>query len=200
VDPCRAFGNTLSLHTVTGGEQFSIINSTIYGQGDGLLYVDPHVGTCNGNEKIEAHNTIFLGDVEYNAPGDISFLFYSENCGTIKLDSDYNNIYNAKNITCGNEGDWVNSSINDICTAPNLIGPFNGNKYGMTLTPSSPALDAGDNAVCPSVDLNGHIRPADGDGDGSAVCDMGAYEYGSRPAPSVDSKGLPWVLLLIENR
>ena len=204
VDPCRALGTTVSLHTVTGGEQFSIINSTIYGQGDGLLYIEPRVGICNGSEKIEVHNSIFLGDVDYHDPGDISFLFYSENCGNIKLNSDFNNIYNAKNITCGNIGDWVNSGINDICTAPNLAGPFNGNNYGMTLTQSSPALDAGNNSACPSVDLNGHVRPADGDGDDSAICDMGAYEYGSQPAPPeppplADSKGLPWLLLLMEN-
>jgi hypothetical protein len=47
----------------------------------------------------------------------------------------------------------------------------------MTLAAGSPAIDAGDDAVCPSVDHRGWPRPVDGDGDGDAVCDMGAYEW-----------------------
>ncbi len=45
------------------------------------------------------------------------------------------------------------------------------------LRPASPALDA---AVgnCPGTDQRGFARPRDGDGDGVAVCDLGAYERG----------------------
>lgn len=40
----------------------------------------------------------------------------------------------------------------------------------------SPAVDAGDNTTCPNNDQRGSIRPADGDGDGTADCDIGAVE------------------------
>ena len=40
----------------------------------------------------------------------------------------------------------------------------------------SPAIDAGDNEECPNNDQRGSIRPADGDEDGTKVCDIGAFE------------------------
>lgn len=40
----------------------------------------------------------------------------------------------------------------------------------------SPAVDAGNNTTCPNNDQRGSIRPADGDGDGTADCDIGAFE------------------------
>jgi len=41
---------------------------------------------------------------------------------------------------------------------------------------SSPAVDAGDDALCPSTDQRGETRPLDGDRDHVAVCDIGAFE------------------------
>jgi predicted outer membrane repeat protein len=46
------------------------------------------------------------------------------------------------------------------------------------LTFGSPAIEAGTNTVCPSGDLDGLPRPNDGNADGTATCDMGAYEAG----------------------
>lgn len=54
-------------------------------------------------------------------------------------------------------------------TAPTAAGDLH-------LQAGSPAVDAGDNVACPATDLDGNIRPIDGDLDGAAVCDMGAYE------------------------
>jgi hypothetical protein len=45
-----------------------------------------------------------------------------------------------------------------------------------TLLPSSPCIDAGAVAGPPALDFVGVARPIDGDGDGVAVGDMGAYE------------------------
>ncbi len=41
---------------------------------------------------------------------------------------------------------------------------------------NSPAIDAGDNAQCPSTDQRGVFRPQDGNGDGLEVCDIGSFE------------------------
>jgi CSLREA domain-containing protein len=41
----------------------------------------------------------------------------------------------------------------------------------------SVAIDAGTNTGCPATDQLGESRPQDGDEDGDAVCDVGAYEF-----------------------
>ncbi|HJW91843.1 MAG TPA: choice-of-anchor Q domain-containing protein [Anaerolineales bacterium] len=74
--------------------------------------------------------------------------------------------------TCGFHavGDQVN-------TDP-LLGPLQNNggyTYTQALLPGSPAIDQGDNALCPAVDQRGVSRPQ------GAACDVGAYEYGGEP-------------------
>lgn len=47
----------------------------------------------------------------------------------------------------------------------------------LALAKGSPAIDAGTNTGCTSKDQSGTKRPLDGDANGSAVCDIGAFEY-----------------------
>jgi hypothetical protein len=66
----------------------------------------------------------------------------------------------------------------NIALDPSFAAPASGD---YRLGPTSPCLDTGDNTVVStSLDLNGNMRIVDGDGNGSAVVDMGAYE---RPSP-----------------
>jgi hypothetical protein len=46
------------------------------------------------------------------------------------------------------------------------------------LRPLSPVVDAGTNTNAPLTDIRLLARPVDGDGDGVAITDMGAYEFG----------------------
>jgi hypothetical protein len=44
------------------------------------------------------------------------------------------------------------------------------------LLSGSPAIDRGDNAGAPATDQRGVARPRDGDGNGSRIVDIGAFE------------------------
>jgi hypothetical protein len=46
-----------------------------------------------------------------------------------------------------------------------------------SLQVGSPAIDAGSSSNCPGMDQRGMLRPVDGDGNGSVICDIGAFEY-----------------------
>jgi len=75
-------------------------------------------------------------------------------------------------------GCWWGSSWMDIIMTDPLLLPLADNG-GPTpthaLTPGSPAIDAGGDE-CLQTDQREVIRPQDGDGDGIAKCDIGAYE------------------------
>jgi hypothetical protein len=176
VDPCRANGNALAVF-FTGGEAVTLTNASVYGQGDGLLMGGVREGsTCDGDERLVVRNSVFVGDADYFDSTDITFLFYQEGCAGLVMDSDFNLIQQTKNVECGVQGDFVASGPGDQCTSAGLAGPLSGTSVNMTLGPDSPAIDAADAATCPPDDILGDTRPIDGDGDGSAMCDIGAYE------------------------
>jgi CSLREA domain-containing protein len=69
-----------------------------------------------------------------------------------------------------------------------LLGPLADNG-GPTpthrLLPGSPAIDHALGAFCPGMDQRGRPRLTDGDGNGVAACDAGAYELPALPGPCV---------------
>ena len=87
----------------------------------------------------------------------------------------------------------INNLIEDGSCNPLLSGDpqleplaFNGGAtWTHALPQSSPTVDAGDDRFCPLTDQRGSLRPFDGDGDGQAMCDLGAYEYAVRQASRI---------------
>ncbi len=57
------------------------------------------------------------------------------------------------------------------------FGDYGGLTRLFALLTGSPVIDQGSPSVCPATDQIGLSRPVDGDGNGSAICDMGAFEY-----------------------
>lgn len=74
-----------------------------------------------------------------------------------------------------------------VATPPSFTSPADTD---FSLAADSSAIDAGTpGTAVPSIDLNGNARVVDGDGDGTAVRDLGAYERAAptpaaTPAPS----------------
>jgi len=72
------------------------------------------------------------------------------------------------------------------------IGELNiqgGTTATHALRRTSPARDQGLTSHCAAADQRGFMRPTDGDGDGSAACDSGAYEAEAVPLDIIFSSG-----------
>lgn len=151
----------------------TISNSTISGNSAGLP-----AGGIGGKATLK--NTIVANSTSGNCVGTI----------TAGADS------MADDATCGSATQKTLAQIN--------LGALTGSPAYFPLNTGSSAIDAGDNAACASAPVsnasqNGVTRPADGNADGTAICDIGAYEA---PGSSLATlAGIPtlseWGMLLL---
>jgi hypothetical protein len=84
-------------------------------------------------------------------------------------------------------GGGANHNIDDN---PRFVSA-DGNDY--RLQAGSPCIDAGDNNAVPqgiTTDINGIPRILDGDGNGTSVVDMGAYEYVAQEPPTPEGNSV----------
>lgn len=164
VDHCRALGATLNLD-FNAGTQVSLVNSTLYGEGDCIVGMD-NAG-CNGTESFVSRNNVFVGDVDFLQPFELACFAYNNGCPVNPLDQDRGIIFNVKNNPCP-------VGPGDLCSNPLLTNQAGDSFDAMPLS-GSPALDTGlpVGGLVPSDDFRGWGRPV-----GPGV-DRGALERGA---------------------
>lgn len=153
--------------------ELNVINSTITGN-TGFQYGGGVFGKVNLKNTIIANNTApngpdCSGGAAYTDPDNPTappvIPFPPTSLG--------NNIFGTTQ-GCGvtlASADFVGDAQLGVAT-PDVT---TGQTY-VPLLATSPAIDKADNTACTSYDQLGKLRPADGDGNGTAVCDIGAYE------------------------
>ncbi|MGH7644011.1 MAG: choice-of-anchor Q domain-containing protein, partial [Gemmatimonadales bacterium] len=125
------------------------------------------VGIAGPCSSITVRNSLIAGNHDRGA---------ERNCGATLTSQGHNLIRAHPGTPCVIQGD----TTGNITDRDPLLGPLTDNR-GPTpthaLLPGSPAIDAGDPAVCAATDQRGVARPQ---GD---RCDIGAYEAGGPPPP-----------------
>jgi CSLREA domain-containing protein len=139
----------------------TIARNTAMGPGGGLQ--------ISGSHSITLRNTI-IADNEGTVGPDVR--------NPDSLISQGNNLIGKTDGSAG----WIASDKTGTVAAPldARLAVFAVNNGGPTPTHAllcdSPAIDAGNTALAPATDQRGLPRPADGDGNGTNVADIGALE------------------------
>jgi parallel beta-helix repeat protein len=95
----------------------------------------------------------------------------------------FNNVFSSSGPSYGGICSDQTGVNGNISVDPQFVDAGAGNYH---LSPTSPAIDTGDNQApeLPPTDIDGDARVADGTGDGEAVVDIGADEFAGSAPPS----------------
>jgi hypothetical protein len=185
----------------------SIGSNTAVGVGGGI-FIDAFSATLTNNTISK--NSVSGGSLNNTKGGGLYIILYEnsafadiynnimwENSGVegadmwLRNDGNYDGIRSTINLFHNNFDQSVPTGIN--MQIPFFIDPSNldnldplfidADNSDYHLQAISPCIDAGDNYApeLSETDKDGNMRIFDGNDDGIAVVDMGAYEYGSHP-------------------
>jgi len=163
---CEFLGNAAdvdggAVYADLGNLTTSVINSTISGntaaRAGGVYNGVNFTGDAG---FVNVRNSIVYGNTDHTGTSEPAQLA-SDNTGSFAV------IHSCIEGLTGGLG-----GIGNIGLDPKFVEPG----VNLRVEPSSPVVDAGLNIVIVTTDLDGNPRFFDGDGDGVATVDMGAYE------------------------
>jgi centrosomal CEP192-like protein len=161
-------GMWISPYNANYGAPILVINNTIVGNSDGAPHETSGIYTTGFAQSVTFINNIVVAVPGQNA------ITCDNSYSSVSPVFSHNDAYSFRGA--GFTG-WCIASPNsgNFSSDPIFLNSDNNDFH---LSQSSPAIDAGDNAApnLPSADFDGNPRVADGNGDGVAVIDLGAYE------------------------
>ncbi len=161
----------------------TVTNSTFSANIAGINRNSPQNGAILNQGEIWIYNSTFSGNsppsvkdsnLSYGTPNARSFHLYNTIIANSNGGADCAGMPTTNINTLIEDG-----SCNATFSGDPLLGPlvdYGGSTLTHALLPGSPAIDAGDDTTCLATDQRGIVRPFDGNSDGAAVCDIGAYE------------------------
>jgi hypothetical protein len=177
--------NSAAIANLAGGDGGAILNSGVISISNVTVSGNTAGGMGGGIANLNLVN-LSSATVSDNASADGAGLFNANTLITLNSlialnhgDNCLGGLFSlGHNLEDG--GTCALGHTTDLSNTASSLGPLR--EYGSLalahpLAADSPAIDAGDNAACAPFDQRGVSRPIDGDGDGQAVCDIGAYEY-----------------------
>jgi YD repeat-containing protein len=166
-------GNTasVSLNNVTIYTNTADYDTTGTGHGGGVSI---------GSGTVSLQNTLIAGNADKSSSS-------RPDCSGTLTTNGYNLLGNNTGCTItATTGDQVGTITNTIDAKLGLLANNGGPSLTYALLAGSVAIDAANPATpgsggtaCAATDQRWALRPADGDGNGTAVCDIGAYEAGA---------------------
>ena len=170
---------TLNAVTVT----LNASTDTVGSGGGGIVGADIPTTQLFIKNSIVAGNTDAVGGTDH------------PDCYAQAVSITYSLIQN----TTGCTADGFTNNVTGVSAKLDPLGNYGGPTLTHRLQSASPAIDAANNATCPATDQRNVTRPQDGNNDGTATCDMGAYEADATATLISNAAQDGWVLESTEN-